>query len=164
MLGTDIAARPSQRVQPNRGCCRAQSKSYVDEQEGEVTMVFGSSLGPAYGLGMGIPSMAPYYPSMAPYLPSAGFPATVASDQSIARMVVNSINTDAGIPSDSDITVDVDGGIVILTGTVPTKFAKHRAGDDAWWLPDVIDVQNQLQIKPRRERARKEERGKQEAH
>ena len=80
------------------------------------------------------------------------FPVTLVTNQPIACMVVNSINTDSGVPSDSDITVDVEAGIVTFSGTVPTKFAKHRAGDDAWWLPDVIDVRNQLQVIPRRNR------------
>lgn len=101
--------------------------------------------GLGYGMGMGY-SPYPTYP---------GYPGALATDHSIARMVVNSINTDTGIPSDSDITVDVEGGIVTLTGTVPTKFAKHRAGDDAWWLPDVFDVHNQLQVIARRPRGQK---------
>ncbi len=121
-------------------------------------MVLAPPLGMGYGLGMGY---APYgaYPGYAPY---PGYPPTLATDQSIARMVVKSINTDPGIPSDSDITVEVDRGIVTLTGTVPTKFAKHRAGDEAWWLPDVIDVRNRLQVVHRPGRGKRGQQGQQQ--
>ena len=99
----------------------------LDEQEGEVTMVLAPPPGLGYGgLGYGMGAGFGAYPA------NLSFPVTLATDQSIARMVVNSINTDPGVPSDSDITVDVEAGIVTLSGTVPTKFAKHRAGDDAW--------------------------------
>ncbi|HUX88023.1 MAG TPA: BON domain-containing protein, partial [Chloroflexota bacterium] len=37
------------------------------------------------------------------------------------------------------------------TGTVPSKEIKHAAGDDAWWLPGVDDIDNQLTVEaPRR--------------
>lgn len=114
-------------------------------------MVLTPPLGMGYGMGMGY----------TPYPTYPGYPVTLATDQSIARMVVNSINTDPGIPSDADITVDVEGGIVTLTGNVPTKFAKHRAGDDAWWLPDVFDVHNQLQVVARRARGQQGQPGQQ---
>ncbi|CCF83348.1 BON domain-containing protein [Nitrolancea hollandica] len=120
-------------------------------------MVLAPPLGMGYGLGMGYAPFSPYasYPTYPTY------PVTLATDQSIARMVVNSINTDPGIPSDADITVDVEGGIVTLTGNVPTKFAKHRAGDDAWWLPDVFDVHNRLQVVARRGRGQEGQQGQQ---
>lgn len=111
-------------------------------------MVLAPTSGMGYGPGMG-------------YGQFPGYPVTLATDQSIAQMVVNSINTDPGIPSDANITVEVEGGIVTLTGSVPTKFAKHRAGDDAWWLPDVIDVLNRLQVVSRRNRGQQGQQGQQ---
>lgn len=165
MLGTNIAGGEHNGFN-SLDLLPSTREGELDEQEGEVTMVFAPPLGQGYGMGMGY---APY-----PTFPS--YPVTIATDQSIARMVVNSINTDPGIPSDSDITVDVERGIVTLTGNVPTKFAKHRAGDDAWWLPDVFDVQNQLQVtgrrgrgqkeqeQPQRQRPREKQQGQRQAH
>ncbi len=43
--------------------------------------------------------------------------------------------------------VDVKDGTVTLTGTVNSSFEKRAAGDDAWEVPGVRDVQNNLQIK-----------------
>ena len=94
----------------------------LDAQEGEVTTVLAPPLGLGYGMD----------PGFGAHPANLSFPVTLATNQPIACMVVNSINTDSGVPSDSDITVDVEAGIVTLSGTVPTKFAKHRAGDDAW--------------------------------
>lgn len=78
----------------------------------------------------------------------------LASDDEIKDMVLTSLDADPRIPFDSDISVDVTGGIVTLSGTVPNKRIKHAAGDDAWWIPDVVDINNELQIVGRRERVR----------
>ena len=75
------------------------------------------------------------------------------SDEEIKQMVYDSLDADPAIPFDSDIHVDVTGGIVTLTGTVPNKRIKHAAGDDAWWIPGVWDVNNNLEITGRREKA-----------
>ena len=86
------------------------------------------------------------------YLPAYGG-GGIASDDDIKDMVLTSFDADPRIPYDSDITVDVTGGIVTLTGTVPNKRIKHAAGDDAWWIPDVVDVNNELEVLGRRESA-----------
>ena len=67
-------------------------------------------------------------------------------------MIYDSLDADPLIPSDVDVNVDVNAGVVTLTGTVPTKRMKHAAGDDAWWIPNVVDVNNMLKVEGRKER------------
>ena len=81
-----------------------------------------------------------------------GYFGTTPSDEEIRNMIYDSLDADPTIPYDSDINVDVTGGLVTLTGTVPSKRIKHAAGDDAWWVPGVIDINNQLSISGRRGR------------
>ncbi|WP_188186908.1 BON domain-containing protein [Nonomuraea sp. SYSU D8015] len=49
---------------------------------------------------------------------------------------------------DSDLKVDVKQRVVILGGEVPSWLAKRAAGDDAWDTDGVVDVSNQIQIRP----------------
>ena len=93
----------------------------------------GPTWGGTYGPGMGGFGPGVYY---------GGIP----SDEEIRNMIFDSLDTDPLIPYDSDIKVDVTAGVVTLTGTVPSKRVKHSAGDDAWWVPGVIDINNQLQV------------------
>ena len=114
-----------------------------------------------YGLLAGQPGMGGFGPAgfqpgwMGTFAPPWGGMWTrgFASDDQIREMVYESIDADPSIPSDANISVDVTGGIVTLTGTVPNKRVKHAAGDDAWWIPDVVDVNNRLEIVGRRARA-----------
>lgn len=69
-------------------------------------------------------------------------------------MVMTALDADPRIPFDSDIDVDVTGGHVTLRGTVPSKVIKHAAGDDAFWIPFVVDVHNELEVVGRRQQAR----------
>lgn len=54
---------------------------------------------------------------------------------------------------DDDIQVEVEQGVVILTGEVSSPKAKRAAGDDAWDSRGVCDVSNQLSISARAETA-----------
>lgn len=49
---------------------------------------------------------------------------------------------------DGTINVEVNGGIVILNGTVPSLSAKRLAGVLAWWVPGSRDVINGIEIAP----------------
>jgi hypothetical protein len=71
------------------------------------------------------------------------------TDEEIVEMVYDAIDNDPLIPYDADINVDADAGTVTLTGTVMTKQIKHAAGDDAWWIPGVDDVCNELGVERR---------------
>jgi hypothetical protein len=73
-------------------------------------------------------------------------------------MTYDSILADPLIPANVEINVDSDAGVVTLTGTVPTKQVKHAAGDDAWWIPGVDDVHNDIQVQVRRPREEQEGR------
>ncbi|MBI2952686.1 MAG: BON domain-containing protein [Chloroflexi bacterium] len=68
------------------------------------------------------------------------------SDDQIEDMIYTSIDADPSVPFDSEINIDVAGGVVTLSGTVPNKRVKHAVGDDAWWVPGVWDVNNNLAV------------------
>ena len=90
---------------------------------------------PTFGMGYGPPTYVP------------------RNDTEIKDFVERAIDSDPMVPPDADISVQVQNGVVTLTGTVPNKRIKHAAGDDAWWVPPVRDVHNEIQIVSRRERA-----------
>lgn len=111
---------------------------------------FNPALGSPYAFGpnLGLGSMG----TMPGTYPSAYAGPGLASDDQIKDMVLTSLDSDPRIPFDSDINVDVTAGIVTLSGTVPNKRIKHAAGDDAWWIPDVVDINNELKVSGRRKR------------
>jgi osmotically-inducible protein OsmY len=47
---------------------------------------------------------------------------------------------------DHTLDVNVQSGVVVLTGDVSTALAKRAAGDDCWDTPGVVDVSNQLRV------------------
>ena len=105
---------------------------------------FGGYGNPWYGYGT-----FPYMPM--PVAPTVGWPQ--ANDAEIKYFVENALDNDPEIPPHANIGVDVHNGVVTLTGTVPNKRIKHAAGDDAWWIPPVLDVHNEINVVSRRERA-----------
>lgn len=107
----------------------------------------GWAAGPGWGYG---PSYTPAY--------YGGLP----TDSEIEEMIYDSIDADPLIPFDANIDVSVEAGTVYLRGEVPSKRIKHAAGDDAWWIPGVVDVHNEIKVAPRR-RAATEEAAKQQA-
>jgi len=100
-----------------------------------------SPYGPFMGYGYG-----PGYYGYGPGFYTESWP----SDDQIRDMIYDSIDADPVVPFDTDVNVEVTGGVVTLTGTVPSKRIKHAIGDDAWWVPGVWDVNNNIQIAPRR--------------
>jgi osmotically-inducible protein OsmY len=50
-----------------------------------------------------------------------------------------------------DIGIEVKGGVVILTGSVPSLTSKRLAGVIAWWVPGARDVVNGLAVEPNEE-------------
>jgi osmotically-inducible protein OsmY len=73
-------------------------------------------------------------------------------DDAIRDVVYDCIDTDPTILPDVDVEVEVKDGVVTIKGRVPGKRTKHAIGETAWWIPSVVDVNNQLQVSPRRER------------
>lgn len=101
-------------------------------------------MGPGrYGAGYGAgPGYGP------PYAPAyyGGLP----TDSEIEEMIYDSMDADPLIPFDASIDVSVEAGTVYLRGEVPSKRIKHAAGDDAWWIPGVVDVHNEMKVTARR--------------
>ena len=99
------------------------------------------------GGGYGGPPFAPWYGAFPASNPWTNFAmALPEADDEIKDFVEQSLDNDLEIPAQADIHVDVHDGVVTLTGTVPNKRVKHAAGDDAWWLPPVLDVHNELNV------------------
>ncbi len=68
------------------------------------------------------------------------------TDRDIKSEVVDHLRQNP-YTKDEDITVDVAHDVVILTGVVKSSRAKRAAGDDAWDVPGVVDVSNQLTVR-----------------
>ena len=71
----------------------------------------------------------------------------IKSDEDIKRSVEDSLFWDTWVDS-SKVKVEVENGVVTLTGTVRSIVEKRAAGDDAWDVPGVIDVVNEICIQP----------------
>ena len=98
----------------------------------------GPVCGPGHGPGYGQGYAHPYY---------GGLP----TDAEIEEMIYDAIDADPMVPFDANIDVTVEAGTVYLRGEVTSKRIKHAAGDDAWWIPGVSDVHNEIKVTPRRQ-------------
>lgn len=87
------------------------------------------------------------YPYDRYYYPWYDSPAVdpTPTDHEIKATVVDRLR-DNPHTEDDDIQVDVEKGVVILTGQASSPRAKRAAGDDAWDCRGVSDVSNQLTI------------------
>lgn len=54
----------------------------------------------------------------------------------------------SGTAADGCIEVEVNGGVVVLNGVVPSLSAKRLAGVLAWWVPGSRDVVNGIEVLP----------------
>lgn len=66
-------------------------------------------------------------------------------DEDIAQDVAKSLYWDSRV-DDSKVSVNVNDGIVTLSGIVPTYSSRAAAVDDAWIITGVRDVTNQLKV------------------
>jgi hypothetical protein len=72
------------------------------------------------------------------------------TDEEIHSDVVTRLQLDPWV-NDQAVRVDVNLGVVTLTGEVDVMNEKRAAGDDAWDTPGVSDVSNELLVrKPQR--------------
>ena len=69
----------------------------------------------------------------------------IKTDEDIQRDIEDSLYWDTWVDS-SKVQVEVQSGVVTLSGTVTNIVEKRAAGDDAWDTPGVIDVKNNICI------------------
>lgn len=122
---------------------------------------------PAWGAGPGWQGYGqpgwgagPYAPPAPTYAPAyyGGLP----TDSEIEEMIYDAMDADPLIPFDANIDVSIEAGTVYLRGEVPSKRIKHAAGDDAWWIPGVVDVHNETKVMQRRRAGQPEETAEQQ--
>ena len=129
-----------------------------------MTTTSQSPIGPGLTSGMAIaaPLATPLYPPFfapeisatvtAPALLAAvalrrGQPAGPTNDQEIEEFIYDTLDL---LPGTNEIEVRSEAGRTTLTGTVHQKRLKHDAGEIAWAIPAVTDVQNNVTIVTRR--------------
>jgi osmotically-inducible protein OsmY len=66
-------------------------------------------------------------------------------DETIAEDIVNALKRGPNLNVD-DITVEVDDGVVTLTGTVPNAYGRTIARDAALYTPGVVGINNYLMV------------------
>jgi hypothetical protein len=76
-----------------------------------------------------------------------GQPLGPSNDQEVEDFVYDALDL---LPGANEVEVRCEGGRVTLTGTVQQKRVKRDAGEIAWAIPAVNDVQNNVTIAARR--------------
>lgn len=76
-----------------------------------------------------------------------GQPMGPANDREIEEVVYDALEW---LPGANEVEARCEGGRITLTGSVSNKRIKHDAGEIAWAIPSVTDVQNTLTITARR--------------
>jgi hypothetical protein len=84
------------------------------------------------------------------------------TDAEIEEIINDALDQHPAIPLDADIEIKTDGGQVVLSGTVPDKRIKRAAGEIAWWIPGVTDVNNTIVVSGRRQAQASRRRRRQE--
>ena len=68
------------------------------------------------------------------------------TDERIKKQIVENIFGDSRV-NGSGVNVSVQNGRVTLSGWVPTLSARRAAQEDAWAVPDVLRVDNLIDVK-----------------
>jgi len=76
-----------------------------------------------------------------------GQPAGPTTDQEVEDFIYDALDL---LPGTSDVEVRCEGGRATLTGAVSQKRLKRDAGEIAWAIPGISDVNNTITIAPRR--------------
>jgi BON domain-containing protein len=76
-----------------------------------------------------------------------GQPQGPASDQDVEEFIYDALEL---LPGAAEVEVRCEGGRVSLTGSVPHKRIKRDAGEIAWAIPAIADVNNTVAITTRR--------------
>jgi osmotically-inducible protein OsmY len=66
-------------------------------------------------------------------------------DQEIAKEIISALDRTVNVDPD-EITVKVEGGKVLMSGTVPNRAARQLANEAAWFTPGVINVEDHLSV------------------
>ncbi|MBI2955658.1 MAG: BON domain-containing protein [Chloroflexi bacterium] len=85
-----------------------------------------------------------HYGYYGPY--SGTYPGATRTDDEIERDIRDSLFWDSWVDA-TNVRVEVENGVVTLTGTAHSSAEKKVAEDDAWDVPGVVDVRNELRIK-----------------
>ena len=75
-------------------------------------------------------------------------PAVKQTDAQIADAVRKAFEANLTSQERKAISISVRNGVVTLTGTLPSSYPKQVAGVLASTVPGVVDVQNQIVVKP----------------
>lgn len=70
------------------------------------------------------------------------------TDKDITSAVTRAISGNLSSTDAAAVHVSTTKGVVTLTGTLATSYPKEVAGVLASWIPGVVDVQNEIQVKP----------------
>ncbi len=114
-------------------------------------------MAPWYGMGTGMfpgggnPYFSPYFsPWAAPggMGPVMAPPTGVLDDSEMASYVRDNIDLDPyiSVRDKNNIDVDVSGGTAKLTGMVTSRRSKGLAYADAFWVPGILDVEDELTV------------------
>jgi osmotically-inducible protein OsmY len=71
--------------------------------------------------------------------------ADVPNDREMKRALVERLRENL-YTQDAQIRVDVTDRVIVLDGEVETPIVKRVAGEDAWDVPGVVDVSNQMTV------------------
>lgn len=69
----------------------------------------------------------------------------VPNDRTMKAALVSRLNENL-YTQDSDIRVEVDDRVVVLHGDVESEAVRQAAADDAWDVPGVVEVENQITV------------------
>jgi osmotically-inducible protein OsmY len=67
------------------------------------------------------------------------------SDGEMKAVLVSRLNENL-YTQDADIRVEVSDRVVVLDGDVDSPIVRRVAGDDAWDVPGVVEVDNRLAV------------------
>lgn len=79
------------------------------------------------------------------YGPYGARPGVERPDEDIRSEIISAMESDSWVDP-SSIILQVENGIVELSGEVDSEEAKRAVSDDAWSIPGVVDVHNELLI------------------
>jgi len=75
-------------------------------------------------------------------------PAQKRTDEQIAKSVRSALAGNLSKEELAAINVQVANGVVILTGTLPSSYPKQVAGMLSSWVPGVVDLRNEIVVRP----------------